>query len=32
LDGDFNPRDLILYNQRIEEIIQRKVDKIRSIS
>ena len=32
LDGDFNPRDLILYNERIEEIIQRKVDKIRSIS
>lgn len=32
LDGDFNPRDLILYNERIEEIIQRKVDKIKSIS
>ena len=32
LDGDFNPRDLILYNERIEEIIQRKVDKIRAIS
>ena len=32
LDGDFNPRDLILYNERIEEIIQRKVDKIHAIS
>jgi len=32
LDGDFNPKDLIMYNERIEEIIRRKVDKIQALS